>query len=607
MIALMRKELRELGLPAVALVFCAAIIAGMDLMYNLYYPQYKGQGIALLVWVVIAVALSFLGGASAIARENRARMVFLSEWPVSRGALWVVKAAVSFVLTMGVIAAGFVICLGAARLGHYEQVTDLHEALVGLAYVLPLCFGFGLLWSGLIGSVLGAGALGLLTLAGLGGGLTWLLAFYLPAQWGPYVGRPVDGLSPTLIWIAAALVLMVGAWAFVRYPVLEGKRRGLAAVGLLVGLTLAGMVVLVGHRVVVGRPTLEQQVAEAGLSQDGRMIYFGTAASKVKTERDAGLWVMPATGGKPRLVCRTNGQGLQQVANAAVFGCCNLGGEMASVWKYDFSRGQLRRLPGEMIETSPDGRYVVTMEQRGTMLRDEAGRVIRVSGEHYGAIILDNHAAYYRLQDGQLVALDLQTGQERELGRVSERANPVEVSPDGKWLALTYRDPRLGGTATVLLNVQTRVQRVFAGSAFGAGFVGDRYLWIRESSEDRSQRGVAIVDVEAEQVVRTLTGSAFQGVMLAPWHQEGVPYVVFAVVPKRQGPPPDPSGPPAPRRVYMAKPDGSGLRLLREERRQVLGMTAEGKIVMWDRGRTFVSWDPVSGEERVLVRLAEAR
>jgi hypothetical protein len=56
-------------------------------------------------------------------------------------------------------------------------------------------------------------------------------------------------------------------------------------------------------------------------------------------------------------------------------------------------------------------------------------------------------------------------------------------------------------------------------------------------------------------------------------------------------------------RVFIANRDGTGARLLRVERRQLLGMTAEGRIVIWDRGRAFLSWDPVRGEEKVLVRL----
>ncbi|HEX2971717.1 MAG TPA: ABC transporter permease, partial [Tepidisphaeraceae bacterium] len=377
MITLMRKELRELALPAVALVCCAVIIAGMDLMYNLYYPQYKGQGIALGIWLIISIAVAFLGGATAIARENRARTVFLSEWPVSRGALWVAKAAVSFVLTMAVIAAGFGACLLAAGLAHYEQITDLRDAAVNLAYVLPLCFAFGLLWSGLIGSVLGAGALGLVTLAALGSGLTWFLAFYLPARWGPYVDRPMYGLSPTLIWIGTTLVLLVGASAFVRYPVLEGKRRALVAVGLLVGLTVAAAVLLVGYKVVVWRPTLQQQVAEPGLSADGKTIYFRTAAESGDMRlRSSGLWVMPATGGRPRMVCRTGDAPLERLDNAATMQW-KTGNVSAAYWAYDFGRGKLLQMAGLPIALSPDGRYRVTMEQRGVLVRDEQGRVVK--------------------------------------------------------------------------------------------------------------------------------------------------------------------------------------------------------------------------------------
>jgi hypothetical protein len=196
-------------------------------------------------------------------------------------------------------------------------------------------------------------------------------------------------------------------------------------------------------------------------------------------------------------------------------------------------------------------------------------------------------------------ALDFQTGQETELGRVADRAYPMAVSPDGKWLALTYRNMDVKLWYTVLLNVQTLAQKKFAHlSAFGGGFVDNRYLWVREKHEEPGGDGLAIVDLEAGRVVRRFGGGSSR-----LWHREGVPYVVSALEIMQPGPRPGMLQGTDVQKVFIAKRDGTGARLLREEWRQLLGMTADGKIVLWDRKRTFVSWDPVRGEEKVLVRL----
>lgn len=151
MIALIRKELRELALPALALVLCAAVVAGMELLYSRYDPRYHEQGLALSIWLVISFAVALLGGASALARESRQRLISLTSWPQSRARLWLAKTVVSFALTMVVIAVGFGVCLLGQFLGGQKLPHDLGEAARMFSWALPLCFAFGLMWSGLIG------------------------------------------------------------------------------------------------------------------------------------------------------------------------------------------------------------------------------------------------------------------------------------------------------------------------------------------------------------------------------------------------------------------------------------------------------------------------
>ena len=626
LLTLIRKELYELALPAVALVFCALIVAGMDLLYNRYYPQYHGQGLALTIWLVLSIAIAFLGGGAVIAREGRQRLIFLTAWPQSRARLWLVKSVISFLLTMAVIAAGFGLCLGlGAQLGPKYQPNDVADAAGALSWALPLCFALGLMWSGLIGSVLGAGALGFATGCVLVGAGVWFFTFYLPKYWGPYVGTIPQGdwVQYASFLVFLAVVLLAGATAFIRLPVLETGRRVRWALGLLLGLTFLGGAVFTGWTAVSQTPSFDHAATAAGLTADGNSLYLTTRGTRSDS---GGLWLFALDGGRPRLVCRAGGAFAETSGDALVLRWDLLG---HSYWAVTVPAGKLRRLQGEPITSSPDGRYWLTMEQPGVVVRDEEGRALKVIEGNYGELVFspDNGLAYYyeaqepvhsQTSGGRLLSLDLARGQTSELLRAPAPICPHCVSPDGQWLAI--RGDRANGDSEYsLLNLRTRRQLSLGElSPFFRPFVTNRYLWCRQrDSQTHKVVGTAVVEMPSGRVVRRLGADTLRGEPLAPLDRPGVPYVVISATTDRR--PFDANAPQHPRKLWLANLDGSGLRLLREETRAVLGMAADGRLVLWDRpnvvqwglamskdsrlGRHFVSWDPITNQEKLLLTL----
>ena len=620
MIALIRKELRELALPALALVLCAAVIAGMELLYIRYDPHYRvsEQDLALSIWLVLSLVIAFLGGAAAMARESRQRMIALTSWPQSRAKLWLVKALVSFALTMTAIAAGFGVCLLCLLVGRGKSPSDPNdlEVVRALSLALPLCFAFGLMWSGLIGSVLGAGALGLLTVCATYGWVAVFFGLYLPKYWGPYVGEfgfgDLEGYWLVLVTISMAL--LAGAVPFVRFPILETKRRIGWALGLLAGMLALSSALYTGWMVMAHRPALDRVVGEAGLTDGGKTLYVKTNGSGTDP---GGLWVVPAAGGTPRLVCRAGGANVSALGDSLLLEWNLLS---KSFWVVNGATGRLRRLQGEPLGCSPDGRYWATMESpSGIVVRDARGRVVKAVNNN-GEIIFapDNRTAYYWQRDGRVMRLDLPTRQETEVLRMgAQRAYPMAASPDGRTLVFTMHNQKGYATQLTLLDLATRRQTVIPNVyLIFHPFVTDRYAWGR-LREPGSAKYVAqaVVDMQARRVATTIPAAKLGGMTRGPWHQEGVPYVVFPTQPERTGPP-DPKAALPPQKLWLAKPDGSGLRFLREETREVLGMTAQGRIILWERpnveqdgqsGRRFVSWDPVGGEEQVVLELPEVR
>lgn len=353
-ITLIRKELRELALPAVALVLCAVIIAGMDLVYNRFY-QYRYPGIALSVWVVLSIAIALLGGGATIARENRERLIFLTTWPQSRVRLWLVKSAISFVVTSAVIALGLLVCLAAYHLRVYQLPYDPWVKYGGALQYLLLCFAMALLWSGLIRSVLGAAALGFASTCALVFGVLLFFGLYLPQQWGPYLGNapsagaPVSFVSDLASGLTlATLPLMVGGLVFARYPLLEGKRRLVVALGLLAGLTLILVSLSIAQMVRRNPPVLDRTVAETGLVNGGRYRYYLMPAHGTDA---GGLWIAPANGGPAKRVARGKVYRNELPQDVLILTHVGIGSNPSNPtnWQVLFPSLHLKRLPDSPV------------------------------------------------------------------------------------------------------------------------------------------------------------------------------------------------------------------------------------------------------------------
>lgn len=597
MIAFIAKEVRELIAPAVAVLLCAALLVGIELAYNSVQPRYAVHGLAAAIWAAISVALAFLGGAAALAREGRGRLIFLISWPQPRPLLWLAKASGSFLLTMLVIAGGFALCVAvvppASRSGMVGTET---EFLRGLAWGLPVCFALGLMWAGVVNSVIGAGFLAAMSVAGLAWFGVWFFDAYLPRQWGPHLGA--EGVSPQVVdvLIVAGLVspLLAGVWTVSRVPLLETRRRLATALGLWAGLTLLVSAGYVGWMLAARRPALQTGLSGVSLTEDGRFVTLSTAPSD---RRDAGVWILPITGRRPRLVARGSAY-TGQSAKALVLSSAT------SYWGADVPSLRLRRLAGQPVAQSPDGRYWALMEQPGVIIRDRRGRQLAVV-RSYGEVIFspDGQALYYGLEDGRLLARDLPAGPERLVATLDGTSIPVGMSPDGRLLVVVTRIRSVDARRTVLIDVHTGRQRPLPPLLHPTGtpFVGP-YLWCRQRAPGSVYRttGLVVLAPAAMHVAVTIPDATLGGMPLGPWQRAGVPYVLLAAVPHREGPPPNIE---PPRRLWMANPDGSGLRFLRVEARQMLGLAADGSVILWDHGRELVRWDPRTNEERVIIRL----
>lgn len=90
----------------------------------------------------------------------------------------------------------------------------------------------------------------------------------------------VDWTQYTILPALLAIILFAGAAAFIRLPVLETRRRVLWALGLLLGLSLLGGTLFAGWAVASRSPALGRAARAAGLTPDGRFIYFTTDGTK---------------------------------------------------------------------------------------------------------------------------------------------------------------------------------------------------------------------------------------------------------------------------------------------------------------------------------------
>jgi len=107
-----------------------------------------------------------------------------------------------------------------------------------------------------------------------------------------------------------------------------------------------------------------------------------------------------------------------------------------------------------------------------------------------------------------------------------------------------------------------------------------------------------VLDLQSLRVVNTVACASGAGRML--WHKPGLKYCLLTV--QQRWEPQKPGAPPAlpVQDVWLASPDGSSLRFLRQEKREILGLADDGAVVLWDHGRGFLRWDPLTNAETII-------
>lgn len=604
MMALIRKELRELALPAAGVVVLAAVVLAGSVLHGRHHTT--SSALAADIWLVASLLLAFVAGAGAVAREPQERLVFVHAWPVSAARIWLAKALVSLVVTLVALGLGFPICLSVADFTDSDVVHSFGDPAIRgqIVGTVALAFACGLMWSGMIASTFLAAAVGLLTAAVSVAGLAVYVGYYLPTYWGPYVGSfpASNGFMAALTLPLSALTLIAGAAAFVAYPPLELRRRTGRGVAVFVGLFVLLAAGLTVWQVACNRPSPRQPVAKAYLTDRGRSILVETRPSSTGP---GGFWRLPLGGGQPRLVARS-GWGAEGFpldphktdGPVALEYATNDAKGSPVVWGADMGAGRVFRLKSEPDSASPDGRLWTVAWRGQLVVQNERGKIVAKLGpEVRRGLIAPDGRRVYTEGKGTVAAVDLQTGERTVLATFNGDAMLSQVSPDGRFLvAVTaYRDGS-PDDETVILDLQTGRQKRFPNMhALPYGLVDGRYQWCRYP---QSWRGLTVLDLQSLRVVNTVACASGAGRML--WHKPGLKYCLLTV--QQRWEPQKPGAPPAlpVQDVWLASPDGSSLRFLRQEKREILGLADDGAVVLWDHGRGFLRWDPLTNAETII-------
>ncbi|MBU0611562.1 MAG: hypothetical protein KKI08_27035 [Armatimonadetes bacterium] len=611
MIALIRKELRELALPAAGVVALAAVVLAGSMLYGRHHQT--GSTLAAGIWVVVALLVAFIGGAAAIAREPRERSVFVHAWPISAGCIWLAKTLVSLVVTFVSIGLGFLICLSGANFAASDVAHSFGDPATRgqIAGAVALAFACGLMWSGLIGSTFMAAVLGLVTAVISVTALALYLGNYLRIYWGPYVGcvPASSGFMVVVALLLSVLALMAGAAAFVAYPPLELRRRTDRGVAVFAGLLVLLAAGLTVWQVAGNRPSPRQPVEKAYLADQGRSILMRTYPFPTDP---GGFWRLPLSGGEPHLIARGGPEAegwpwQPHVLDGPVlleYGPNSSKGP-PTVWGVNMGTGRVFRLKSEPDAASPDGRLWTVAWHGQLIVQNERGKIVAKLGPDVrrGLIAPDSRRVYTEGK-GTIAVVDLPSGQRTVLATFGGDAVLSQVSPDGRFLiALTAHKTDGPFEDTVILDLQTgRQQRFPHIRALPYGLVDGRYQWCQPVSLPINN--LLVLDLHNLRTVNAIAHNFGSGTML--WHQPGLKHCLLTVQRRGQRKPGARLASPV-EDVWLANPDGSGLRFLRQEKREVLGLAADGTVVLWDRDRGFIRWDPLTNAEAIIYEARDAR
>ena len=611
MIALIHKELRELALPAAGVVALAAVVLTGSVLYGRHHVT--SSALAADIWLVLALLLAFVGGAGTVARESRERLVFVHAWPVSAARIWLAKALVSLFVTFLALGLGFLICLSgadfaASDVAHSFGDPGMRGQILGM---VALAFACGLMWSGMIASTFLAAFLGFATAVAAVAGLV-LCVYYLFTYWGPYVGAfpAANGFIVVVTLLLGALALAAGAAAFVAHPLLESRRRTGRGVSVFAGLLVLLAVGLTAWQVAWNRPSPRQRVQKAYLMDQGRSLLVQTNSNA----DPGGFWRLPLSGGEPHLIARGGPEAegfplaphVPDVPIVLEYGPNGPKGPPA-VWGVNMGARRVFRLQSEPDAASPDGRLWTVAWHGQLVVQNERGKIVAKLGPDVrrGLIAPDSRRVYTEGK-GTIAAVDLQTGERTVLGTFEGDSLLSQLSPDGRFLVTPAGHIARGRFEdTVILDLQAHRQQRFPNMrALPYGLVDGRYQWCW--CPQQSQRRLSVLDLHSLRVANVIAHSFGAGTLPMVWHQPGLKHCLLTV--HRWGPRTPGASPENPAEdVWLAHPDGSGLRFLRQERREVLGLAADGDVVLRDRDHGFIRWDPLTNAEAIIYEARDAR
>lgn len=294
MLALIRKELREVLPVAGGFLAFAAIITGI-----LYLHHWWSNGVGLLYTLTMSLFVLYMGCEALAGDGTRGLVEWTARWPVSRLQWWLMKFVTRWVVTSVVTVPVYLAVVWLST--HHGPQSGAHSGWGGAWWTLVTVASLGIVTPFFASSITRTSlhAFGLSILLGYVGGIAhaipaalYMLLHHREFQPPPPYLTVVPALCTTVALLAGSL------YAFLTVPTLDVARRakrGLVTAALLI---VPMLVLLLAAEVIgaaVRKPT-PQGIQEAALSPDGRQIAF---SDDFATE---GLWLV-----------NTDGTGLRRV------------------------------------------------------------------------------------------------------------------------------------------------------------------------------------------------------------------------------------------------------------------------------------------------------
>lgn len=317
--ALLWKEWRENRWQLAGLL--AVLVAGVGLEAWLSSPQpYSANAPMVLLFVATPLVGLWLGATAHSSEFTHKRALFLLASPLSRRAIWRLKAAWGFacLLLAWLLPLTVGLALVPCKTSAPPQVSELQDmlsnnahmvcgglAITALAYVAALVVS-GAGWPGMVAAFLSGGLV-------FGLGIAYAQTMYcvvLPwiGPWLPWWGSGdywLLGMVPGAVALMAAALLLAGARGYAGAPGNDARRRcGRTLITFALCLPVVAAAFLAHgwalSMVPMGQP--RGDILDAACSPDGRVITFSTNTSAPEYQRC--WWAMVADGSGLRPLVR---------------------------------------------------------------------------------------------------------------------------------------------------------------------------------------------------------------------------------------------------------------------------------------------------------------